>query len=135
MDSNFFQPYNYENLKCIGHTIFINNMPYSEVKYLFTRIYNEVNAPVLSSGPIDSHDYSLKNAIISYGLSGTSICINKGKIDITQSGFDQICVIKLEDLSYADFQNIYSKIRSYHTIALDQTLSDACPEYFYWRGL
>lgn len=136
--SMIYKLYSYDDFKWKGHTSFINNMKYTEIKHICDEIYHEVEAHIWSNTATLNTDEVFRNAVIFYGLSSMSVRVNIGMTEVTQPDQEQICIYKLDSMTYPEFAQIYYKIRtgSRSTVNFDTaTLSEACPQYFYWGGL
>lgn len=133
-----YKLYSYDDFKWKGHISFINNMKYTEIKHICDDIYNEVEAHIWSDAPKLNTDEVFRNAIIFHGLSSMSVRVNMGITKETQPQ-EQICIYKLDGITYPEFAQIYYKIstgiQDKGNINFDATLSEVCPQYFYWRGL
>ena len=133
-----YKLYSYDDFKWKGHTSFINNMKYTEIKHICDEIYHEVEAHIWSDLNEKNTDDVFRNAVIFHGLSSMSVRVNMGMTEVTQPDQEQICIYKLDSMAYPEFAQIYYKIRtgSRSNVNFDTaTLSEACPQYFYWGGL
>ena len=137
-----YKLYSYDDLKWKGHTSFINNMNYTEIKHICDEIYNEVEAHIWSDAmKMDEKntDEVFRNAVIFHGLSSMSVRVNMGMTEVTQPDQERICIYKLDSMTFPEFAQIYHKIstgfRGRGNINFDAPLSEVCPQYFYWRGL
>lgn len=136
-----YKLYSYDELKWKGHISFINNMKYTEIKHICDEIYNEVEAHIWSDVmKLDKKntDEVFRNAIIFHGLSSMSVRVNMGMTEVTQPDQEQICIYKLDSMTFPEFAEIYYKMSTGFRSPVNfdtATLSEACPQYFYWGGL
>lgn len=133
-----YKLYSYNDFKWKGHISFINNMKYTEIKHICDDIYNEVEAHMWSDAmKLDGKntDEVFRNAVIFHGLSSMSVRVNMGMTEVTQPDQERICIYKLDSMTYPEFVQIYYKLQGKDNINFDATLSEACPQYFYWGGL
>ena len=140
----------YEFIRCNSkeHTYFLNNMICSKVLNLFKNLIEKVEQKEISSmneGQVfdrnDEQHYFLQ-LIQESDLKDISVYMTNGFLLTNIIDFNttviKIAAIpiikKLIDLSFSEFISIYQLIQS-QAKDCSIILSDACPQYFYWRGL